>query len=276
MKPTVTLDLDGVLIQNPFGGYVIPEVLRRLARSAQLAHLPAEETFPRLRTDIRVEWQRRMDARDFVGAYHWDDIYGVLARRYDAGDLPPVTTLVEEGIAAGHTHALPGAHEALEVLRGAGYRTIALTNGYRQYQWPVLEALGLAALFDGLESPEAHGYAKPQPELFHAVGDVTAHFGDTLEHDVLGANLAGVHAIWIVPELPGNAPDVPGELLHTPRYAAFFQEMQDRALYLQHHPEATPQLLTPWIAVRNVLDGAQALVTRDASERAGAPLHRKP
>lgn len=259
-KSTVTLDLDGVLIQNPFGSYVVPTVLGHLERSARLAGRERAAAHRELRGAISAEWQRRMDRRDFVAAYHWDEIYGVVAEAYGVSGLPDVTRLVEEGSAQGHVHALPGAHQALHLLRERGLRTVALTNGYRRYQWPVLEALGLAPLFDDLESPEAHGYAKPQPELFHAVGEVLAHVGDTLEHDVLGANLAGVRAVWVVPELPGPDPVVAGETLADPDFSTFFGEMQDRAIYLRHHPEATAALLTPWVAVRNVLDGARAIV----------------
>ncbi|RJF71626.1 HAD family hydrolase [Deinococcus cavernae] len=262
MTPIITLDLDGVLMQNPFGSYVIPTVLKHLEGSAKLTHLTREEAHKALRQAVTQEWQARMDRRDFVAAYHWDDIYQTVGRHYDIHDMPDVTALVNEGVAAGHVHALPGAHEALHLLRDAGFRTVALTNGYRKYQWPVLEGIGLAPLLDGLESPEAHGYAKPQPELFHAVGDVTAHFGDTLEHDILGANLAGVKAVWIVPALPDEQACVSGEELNSPAFQPFFDEMQRKSIYLKHHPEATQQLLTPWVAVRNVLDGARAIASR--------------
>lgn len=260
MKVTITLDLDGVLMQNPFGTYVIPRVLQHLEGSAKLSHLAREDAHQALRQAVTQEYQARMDRRDFVAAYHWDDIYQTVGRAQGIHDLPDVTALVNEGVAAGHVHALPGAHEALQLLRDAGFRTLALTNGYRKYQWPVLEGIGLAPLLDGLESPEAHGYAKPQPELFHAAGQVLAHVGDTLEHDILGANLAGVKAVWIVPELPGEQMAVSGAELTSPALTPFFDEMKSKSIYLKHHPEATPELLTPWVAVRNVLDGAGVIV----------------
>ncbi|WP_156953178.1 hypothetical protein [Deinococcus frigens] len=86
--------------------------------------------------------------------------------------------------------------------------------------------------------------------------------GDTLEHDVLGSNLAEVRAVWVVPELPGPDPVVEGAALSGPDFNAFFGEMQGRATYLRHHPVATTALLTPWVAVRNVLNGARAIVGR--------------
>lgn len=259
-KRTITLDLDGVLMQNPFGAYVIPTVISHLGQSAKLAHLPVPEAQKHLREAIKAEWDQRMNRRDFVSAYNWDDIYQTVGRQHGVHDLPDVTGLVNEGVAGGHAYALAGAHEALQLLRDAGFRTIALTNGFRKYQWPVLEGIGLAPLLDGLESPEAHGYAKPQPELFRAVGEVAAHVGDTLEHDILGANLAGIRAVWIVPELPGEQPYLRGDELNTPALTPFFDTAKAKSLYLQHHPEATPELLTPWMAVRNVLDGAKVIV----------------
>lgn len=261
-RATVTLDLDGVLIQNPFDTYVVPAVLGHLEQSGQLVGLGREEARRELLQAIDLEWQRRMDRRDFAAAYHWDDIYSAVGQAYGVRGLPDVTRLVEEGAAQGHVHTLPGAHQALQLLRDAGLRTVALTNGYRRYQWPVLEVLGLAPLFDEIRSPEAHGYAKPQPEFFSDLGEVLAHVGDRLEHDVLGANLAGIRAVWIVPELPGPDLVVEGAALAGSDFATFFDRMQRNSPYLRHHPEATGSLLTPWLAVRNVLDGVQAIVDR--------------
>ncbi|CAM4014137.1 hypothetical protein [Deinococcus frigens] len=98
-KATVTLDLDGVLIQNPFGSYVVPTVLSHLEGSERLRGQDRDQAHRELRGAINAEWQRRMDRRDFVAAYHWDDIYAAVGQAYGVDQLPDVTRLVEEGAA---------------------------------------------------------------------------------------------------------------------------------------------------------------------------------
>src|SRR4029453_7426320 len=97
---------------------------------------------------------------------------------------------------------MPGARAGLERVVAAGLRVVAISNGYHAYQWPVLEALGVAPLFEAVITPDVAGFAKPDPRIFASVPGLIAHVGDILLHDVLGANLAGLRSIWLDDELP--------------------------------------------------------------------------
>jgi len=133
----------------------------------------------------------------------------------------------------------PDALQTLESLRGAGYRLGLISNasddgfiqrllrrlGLAPYLWPALNSAGV-------------GIRKPAPRLFQLVLEAwnlepceVAMVGDTLEADILGAQLAGMRGILaLMDEYPVN-----GELL-------------DRIV-----PDATieklaqlPQLLATW------------------------------
>lgn len=85
-------------------------------------------------------------------------------------------------------------------LRKKGYRLVALTNGFYKYQFPVMERLGLAPLFDQIVTPEEAGCAKPDPQILQAVyalGTVVGHVGDRIDHDVVMANQEEIPSIWI-------------------------------------------------------------------------------
>jgi putative hydrolase of the HAD superfamily len=94
----------------------------------------------------------------------------------------------------------PGALTTLERL-AERYKLAALSNGNCD-----LARTGAAALFDVVLSAASVGRAKPDPAMFRralAEAGVAApravHIGDHLEHDVLAARAAGLHAIWANP-----------------------------------------------------------------------------
>jgi putative hydrolase of the HAD superfamily len=262
-EPVISFDLDGVLMQNPFREGVEPRV-RELVRGAPaLRELAAHDADQRITAAIRAEVARRMAAGDLVGAYDWDATYATVSRAFGGPSIPDVAGLVEEACrAGGMIYLLPGAREGLELLRDAGLRLVALTNGYRAFQWPVLEALGISGLFEDLVSPERTGYAKPDPRLFLAVEGLTAHVGDTLVHDVLGANQAGVASVWLDHNLPADLRSLPpAERAGAPAFLPYLEGALERTIHREHHPEATLESCKPDLVVTDAHEAAQAVLT---------------
>lgn len=97
----------------------------------------------------------------------------------------------------------PDAAPALEALHERGVRLVVASN------WDcslprVLAEVGLASLLDAIVPSATVGAAKPHPALFAAAlerAGVSAaealHVGDSLEHDVAGAEAAGMSAILL-------------------------------------------------------------------------------
>ncbi len=105
-----------------------------------------------------------------------------------------------------HADAVP----ALDLLRGAGFRMVTLTNSPPDAGRPVLEKAGLARYFEQQFSVDAVRRFKPAPETYSSVASalgmdagslcmVAAHTWDTL-----GAAAAGWKAALVT--RPGNAP----------------------------------------------------------------------
>lgn len=198
----ITFDLDGVLQRNPFRKGVFPHIYSMLApESAGDAGGGAE---PAVAGRIRAEFARRQLAGEWVESYNWDAIVATVAAEVGyTGNLISVARLVESYCTPEYIFSHPGAHEALGALAAAGHTLKVVTNGFAAYQEPVINALGLYGFFSAVITPERAGTSKPWPAAFHAAGPPPAlHVGDTLIHDIYGANMAGFAGCWMTPDLP--------------------------------------------------------------------------
>ena len=101
----------------------------------------------------------------------------------------------------------PDAEQALDRL-AAQVPLLAVTNGNAD-----IELTGVARWFAGCVSAQAVGVGKPHPRIFEVAcerlalpPDAVLHAGDDLRTDVGGALAAGLQAVWVRREFPGDAP----------------------------------------------------------------------
>ena len=101
----------------------------------------------------------------------------------------------------------PGCREALEGLKQAGYILGVGTNMTLDWQLVKLEKLGLLPLMSFVVSSEEAGVEKPDARLFALCAQKAGvrpeeclFVGDSLKSDVLGAENAGMQALWYAPE----------------------------------------------------------------------------
>jgi putative hydrolase of the HAD superfamily len=99
--------------------------------------------------------------------------------------------------------AVPGARELLKALRGRAAVAI-VTNNAQAEQEEKLRTLGMAHLVDALVTSEAAGVAKPDPAIFQRAlaqiggeAEDAVMLGDSWTADVIGAQAAGLRAIWL-------------------------------------------------------------------------------
>lgn len=197
-KKWITFDLDGTLMQNPFVDYVFPEIESTVLEKAT--------SVGKVIDSLVSEHNRRMKENLIVEAYDWDDI----VRRYLAQNQIEIEINVEDIV---KKHSISpkvylleaGIIEALAQLKEQGYHLAVATNGFFKYQSPVLDALGLTEVFDLIITPEEAGYAKPNVKMFeslHEEGEIVAHVGDRIDHDVSLANELGIPSVFIYRKLP--------------------------------------------------------------------------
>lgn len=269
----ISFDLDGVLQQNPFRGSrpdgVFGHVRRVLAPFAGIAG--AAEAEAHALELIFTEHHARLHRDDLVGAHDWDDIVATVAAGLGCTERLDIAALVTEYCdRPGLVSSYPGALECLTAVREAGHTVIALTNGFRSYQEPVVRKLGLLPLFQAMITPDGAGAGKPQAGIFRCAeaygGSPRIHIGDVLPHDIAGAKRAGWLAIYIVqPGAPGYT-ELPPDLAALPPHHRPAQAREwlatrlDRDRKWHGHPPAELQDCMP-DAIAASLDEVREAIT---------------
>ena len=98
----------------------------------------------------------------------------------------------------------PGAHDAIDALRGLGVKLALVTNGAADTQRAKVERFELAHRFHHIQIEGEHGFGKPEERAYlHAMDalGVTAEdtwmIGDNLEWEVEVPQRLGIYAIWM-------------------------------------------------------------------------------
>lgn len=109
----------------------------------------------------------------------------------------------------------PGVAEFLEAIRANGVRVGVGTNMSAERQLRKLDRLGLAPCIDFVVTSEEADAEKPDPGFFSLVlekagvaPDECVFAGDDLNRDALGGASAGMHGVWIQPDLALRASEM--------------------------------------------------------------------
>lgn len=201
----ITFDLDETVMQNPFGKWVFPELVAMLKREAV-----TEEDIMHL---IISEHLQRMRDEQFLEAYDWDDILVGIAKKLEIETDINVESMVIKHSKPSKVYLLEeNMLFNLEKIKRKGFRLAAVTNGYAKYQLPVLKQLGLDTVFEEVITSDSEGFAKPHTSILGKLlvkGEVIAHVGDRIDHDVQLANELGILSVFIHRSLPEAVLKVP-------------------------------------------------------------------
>lgn len=194
----VSFDLDDTLW--PFG----PSVIRAeaLLRAWLIEHAPnTRRVLPTQQalSELREEYERlRPDLAGDFRAMRIGSIQLALARANE--DVALTDAAYDVFYAA--RNRVEFYEDALPALAwlSARFPLIAVTNGNAD-----LRLTGGGEFFRTTLSARAFGFAKPEPEIFHAAADALGvrpaellHVGDDFHLDIVGALNAGLQAAWVV------------------------------------------------------------------------------
>jgi putative hydrolase of the HAD superfamily len=97
----------------------------------------------------------------------------------------------------------PEVFEVLQGVKARGLVTGVLSN-WDIRLGPLLEGLGLMPYFDHVILSAVVGWEKPHRRIFEAAlelagvsADEALHVGDNYQQDVVGAQQAGIYAVWL-------------------------------------------------------------------------------
>ena len=168
--------------------------------------LRAEIAFYRAHHDEASDRTRLADLRSRAAAALRDALPSAAAGL-------PLDPLTEALLTALRFRPFEEVPEVLRAARERGVRLVVVSN-WDVSLHDVLEQTGLAPLLDGVVTSAELGSAKPHGAIFArglelagvAAGEAV-HVGDSVEHDVAGALLAGIEPLLVVRE--GTTPDGP-------------------------------------------------------------------
>ncbi|MCM3185604.1 HAD family hydrolase [Priestia megaterium] len=191
MIKAVIFDLDGTLLDRDSSlKLFIQDQYRRYSK--ELAHIPKQEYISRF-----IE----LDHKGYV----WKDkVYQQLLNEYDLSNLT-WEGMLDDYLYYFPAHCVPFLHmeHVLKELKKKGLLLGMITNGFTDFQWMNVRALGIDHYFDTILVSEQEGIKKPHKDIFlralkalDVSAEESVYIGDHPENDVLGARGAGMHAVW--------------------------------------------------------------------------------
>ncbi len=111
-----------------------------------------------------------------------------------------------------HWQPMPALHAVLDELQEEGRMLGLISNaGDAENVQRLIDKVEIRGYFDPIIISAAIGVRKPDPKPFEMVleqwqvtPDSVVMIGDRLEADILGAQNAGIHQIWLKPEAEGS------------------------------------------------------------------------
>ncbi|WP_176343906.1 HAD-IA family hydrolase [Priestia aryabhattai] len=191
MIKAVIFDLDGTLLDRDSSlKHFIQDQYERYSK--ELAHIPKQKYISRF-----IE----LDQKGYV----WKDkVYQQLLNEYDLSNLT-WEEMLDDYLHYFPAHCVPFLHmeDVLKELKKKGLLLGMITNGFTDFQWMNIKALGIDHYFDTILVSEQEGIKKPHKDIFlralkalDVSAEESVYIGDHPENDVLGARGAGMHAVW--------------------------------------------------------------------------------
>lgn len=136
------------------------------------------------------------------------DVYAELFERYGNTPVKPEELFEDSHMfrvfSTEYIRLFPKVKEFLVFLHEKGKKVFLLSNAQRSYTLPELEGFGLIPLFDDYLISSDYKCMKPDKAFFNALTaqnglekNKTVMFGDNYENDCLGAENAGLSAVWL-------------------------------------------------------------------------------
>lgn len=251
----ISFDLDGVLMENPFGNGVFPEV-KEIIQSAYYSKKGKQLEKAEIMNMIRGKFELYLNKEPYL-AYDWDFIINDVIKDLGLDLKIDIVELVEKFSCEPYIKVYQDGINILNWLESRDYELIVVTNGFYKYQFPVLKALELDQYFSRIVTSDRAEAAKPESDSFWVPDqdyDSWIHVGDSLVMDVCGSNDAGASSVYINRDFPAELREIPlVERLENQDVIAFIDKNLEKELenYQELHDS---DLIYPRYIINNLED----------------------
>lgn len=183
------VDLDHTLFLNPFWPSVFPEVGQKIAA--------ASGTTPEEVMSAVVSYSRDLIRIRDLRAYDWDFVISQVAfNQFNFIWDEPIVDLVMKGISS--SQLIDGAIQSLVDAKDLGWTVVAASQGFRRYQEPVLDYLGLSEKLDMTRFSDDYAQLKRTLDFYGPIpdGSKVVILGDKYVDDSLYPENFGFGSIW--------------------------------------------------------------------------------
>jgi HAD superfamily hydrolase (TIGR01509 family) len=189
-----------------------------------------ESVFPRMDADLLASLQAQgyaLDGEEFVRRFvanfmagderrlkDWKEITAaevLTATLAELGAPPLAPAVMDEAMRAHFSYPetlwrpMPGVYETLERLAARGHKLAIISNASDDANVQrLIDNAHLRRYFDPIIVSAAMGIRKPASQIFQMVLELwdlpageCVMVGDTLDADILGAQMAGLHNVWL-------------------------------------------------------------------------------
>ena len=196
----VLCDLDDTLFDHHRATEIALELLRDV--EPDLAGEPFDAQVTRHRDLLDTYHREMLAGRMTLEEVRIARFQGLIGNGCDAGRALQIAKRYRQ-LYEQCWYTVPGAVDLAAAIKQSGMAFVVVTNNLIEEQRLKLEKCGLAAFVDDLVTSEEVGYAKPHRGIFESAltrAGATAHqavmLGDSWDVDVLGAQAAGIRAVW--------------------------------------------------------------------------------
>lgn len=214
---TMIFDVGGTLLQLNVDKLAHTYVQRAARRGIALDHALARAVLVELEGELPSRSrERQISLEKSFGKGFWEEFYGEAFRRLGvtADMTAEVNDIRERFQRADFETLFPDVVPALEGLTAAGARLGILSNFSPNCE-DVLKLMGVHRFYSFFVVSALAGVEKPDPRIFELAVQASGsphsdivYIGDSIYHDIEGANRAGLDAILV--DRRNRFPDFPG------------------------------------------------------------------
>jgi FMN phosphatase YigB (HAD superfamily) len=184
------VDLDNTICKSPYPlifDEIVDEISKKTGKNPEFVF-----------SLINSEFKIREELNETC-AFDWDDILSCICRKMGWNWDSSLLNYINKFIDTYGITVFKGVEKTLKQLKKEKVKLYCTSNGYFEYQEPILRATGLLNLFDELITSDKVGITKSSKQFYESKyidKNKVMIIGDSYKYEVYYPKKFGFHSIW--------------------------------------------------------------------------------